>query len=135
MELFLMVAAFVLLIGLLGSFAAMRGEEKELGQEGSGELFPHGADDSWNHDITKPRDGFDDSDSSQSSDFPQSGPFIINPANGLPMVDGSHIDVAGNPYGFDLSHDFTASRYVDHFSSGDNGCTSSAFGGCESSEW
>ena len=30
----------------------------------------------------------------------------INPANGLPMIDGcGGIDVAGNPYGFDFSHD------------------------------
>lgn len=30
----------------------------------------------------------------------------INPASGLPMIDGyGGIDVAGNPYGFDSSHD------------------------------
>lgn len=31
-------------------------------------------------------------------------PFWINPATGLPMMHGMHgVDVAGNPYGFDLS--------------------------------
>ena len=30
----------------------------------------------------------------------------INPASGLPVIDGDGgIDVAGNPYGFDFSHD------------------------------
>lgn len=29
----------------------------------------------------------------------------INPANGLPMLDGSSFDIAGNPFGFDLIDD------------------------------
>lgn len=38
-----------------------------------------------------------------SSSFPSPGP-AINPATGLPMVDGAMLDVAGNPYGVDLHH-------------------------------
>lgn len=33
----------------------------------------------------------------------------INPANGLPMVDGTEIDVAGNPYGTDSNSSFDSS--------------------------
>jgi hypothetical protein len=41
----------------------------------------------------------DDSSSSFLSSWP-----AINPATGLPMVDGAMLDVAGNPYGLDLHH-------------------------------
>ncbi len=43
----------------------------------------------------------------------------INPANGLPMVGGTGgVDVEGNPYGFDSSHDDTIIGSDDLFSSG-----------------
>lgn len=29
----------------------------------------------------------------------------INPANGLPMIEGTSIDIEGNPYGMDSSQD------------------------------
>ena len=29
----------------------------------------------------------------------------VNPASGLPMIEGASIDVEGNPYGMDSSHD------------------------------
>ncbi len=39
----------------------------------------------------------------------------INPANGLPMVNGmGGIDIAGNPYGTDFSHDDPLSGGIDH---------------------
>lgn len=49
--------------------------------------------------------------SQTSSDEPRASgpsgfddPFWVNPATGLPMMHGMHgVDVAGNPYGFDLS--------------------------------
>jgi len=31
--------------------------------------------------------------------------MLINPANGLPMLEGGCIDIAGNPYGTDSSSD------------------------------
>lgn len=34
----------------------------------------------------------------------------VNPATGLPLLDDSMVDVAGNPYGMDLHHD----RWPDH---------------------
>jgi hypothetical protein len=33
--------------------------------------------------------------------------FSVNPANGLPMIHNSGIDVAGNPFGTDSSHHTT----------------------------
>ncbi|WP_243020053.1 hypothetical protein [Simplicispira sedimenti] len=40
--------------------------------------------------------------------------FAINPANGLPMVDGTGgVDVEGNPYGTDFSHDHLSSSGID----------------------
>lgn len=40
--------------------------------------------------------------------------FAINPANGLPMVGGTGgVDVAGNPYGTDFSHDHLRSSGID----------------------
>ena len=47
-----------------------------------------------------------DSESSASADI--SSPFCefdVNPANGLPMIDGAAIDIEGNPFGTDC-HDF-----------------------------
>lgn len=41
----------------------------------------------------------DDTSSSFWSTWP-----AINPATGLPMLDGAMLDVAGNPYGLDLHH-------------------------------
>jgi hypothetical protein len=56
---------------------------------------------------------FDDADDSfsttASSNFESVGSnddTVINPASGLPMIDGyGGVDVAGNAYGFDFSHD------------------------------
>lgn len=52
----------------------------------------------------------------------------INPANGLPMVGGTGgIDVEGNPYGTDFSHDDTfgaGSSFDDSFSSMDDSFSS-----------
>lgn len=52
----------------------------------------------------------------------------INPANGLPMVGGmGGVDVAGNPYGTDFSHEGTfgsGSSLDDSFSSMDNSFSS-----------
>lgn len=45
--------------------------------------------------------GTDDAMPSQSN-------VDINPANGLPMIEGANIDVEGNPYGMDSSHDIPA---------------------------
>lgn len=38
-----------------------------------------------------------------SSDERYSHGLLTNPATGLPMLDGGWVDVAGNPYGTDLS--------------------------------
>lgn len=60
------------------------------------------------------------------------GPLLeINPANGLPMIENSHIDVQGNLYGTDnntshSSHDWGG------VSSHGWGSSSSSFGG---SDW
>ena len=43
---------------------------------------------------------FGDSDSASST-----ADIGVNPASGLPMMDDSMIDVAGNPYGTDLNDD------------------------------
>lgn len=37
----------------------------------------------------------------------------INPATGLPMISSGGVDVAGNPYGTDLSDDLFSSRSID----------------------
>ena len=43
----------------------------------------------------------------------------INPANGLPMIGGiESVDVEGNPFGMDFSHDDSFSGIDDSFSSG-----------------
>lgn len=57
------------------------------------------------------------------SDFCDNNPMdnsSTNPANGLPMIGGSGgVDVEGNPYGFDFSHDhFASSGFDDSFTSG-----------------
>ena len=61
---------------------------------------------------------FDDNGSALGSD-----PFwddnAINPANGLPMVDGiGGVDIEGNPFGTDFSHDDSFSGINDSFGSG-----------------
>ncbi|MEJ5299688.1 MAG: hypothetical protein WHS38_01730 [Thermodesulforhabdaceae bacterium] len=46
---------------------------------------------------------------------------IVNPATGLPMISGTGgVDVEGNPYGFDLSHDntFDTESNSDYINSG-----------------
>ena len=59
----------------------------------------------------------------------------INPANGLPMVGGTGgVDVKGNPYGTDFSHNDaigTCSGIDDSFSSMDD----SFSGGCSLDDW
>lgn len=40
--------------------------------------------------------------------------FSVNPANGLPMIGGSGgVDIEGNPFGADFSHDHMTSSYFD----------------------
>ncbi len=40
--------------------------------------------------------------------------FSVNPANGLPMIGGSGgVDIEGNPFGADFSHDHMTSSSVD----------------------
>tara|TARA_R110002072_G_scaffold271474_2_gene431461 strand:- start:5209 stop:5691 length:483 start_codon:yes stop_codon:yes gene_type:complete len=41
--------------------------------------------------------------------------FAVNPANGLPMISGSSIDIEGNPFGTDFSDDYTSSTFDDSF--------------------
>lgn len=41
--------------------------------------------------------------------------FAVNPATGLPMVDGiSSVDAAGNPFGMDLSQDDAFTSGIDN---------------------
>jgi hypothetical protein len=71
-------------------------------------------------------DLFSDSDSASSS-----MDMGVNPATGLPMMDDSMIDVAGNPYGTDLDDNSSASASAfndDGFSS-DDSFSSSGSGG------
>jgi hypothetical protein len=48
--------------------------------------------------------------------------FAVNPANGLPMIGGTGgVDIEGNPFGTDFSHDYMTSSSFDDswsFSSG-----------------
>lgn len=46
---------------------------------------------------------FGEADTDQADPFPTPG-ISINPANGLPMLEGGVIDTEGNPFGFDGSH-------------------------------
>lgn len=59
--------------------------------------------------------------------------YDINPANGLPMMGGmAGLDIAGNTYGVDSTHDFSTSSFDDSSYS----CDGSSFGGCGGfSEW
>lgn len=42
------------------------------------------------------------------------GDFSVNPANGLPMIGGiGGVDVEGNPFGTDFSHDHMTSSSLD----------------------
>ena len=66
---------------------------------------------------------FDDADSTTNSPLgacPSMSPMddhAINPANGLPMIGGiAGIDIEGNPYGTDWSHD-TSYDGFSHFDS------------------
>lgn len=62
--------------------------------------------------------------------------FSINPASGLPMLDGiGSIDVAGNPYGTDSSHTFDSSFGCSCGSDFDSGFGSSGCGGGFDSDW
>ena len=49
------------------------------------------------------------------------GSHDINPSTGLPMIDGSGVDVGGSPYGVDIHHDdcwaTSSSSWDDSFSS------------------
>ncbi len=54
--------------------------------------------------------------------------FTINPASGLPMVDGmSSVDVAGNPYCMNNSNDFSSSFSSSSFDSFSSCGSSSSF--------
>jgi len=47
---------------------------------------------------------------------------VSNPANGLPMIGGfAGVDIEGNPYGTDFSHDSIASSYADDSCASDFG--------------
>lgn len=81
-----------------------------------------GGDLSFDHDD----EVFDSVDSVGDSHHP-----LVNPATGLPMLDGFWVDVAGNPYGTDLtdcsgsSHFDSACGAFDDFSGSsdfDSGC-------------
>lgn len=101
MEMFLAAGAFVLLIALLGAFAAML--DREAGNEDALEPLPRGVADSCRHDIIATDAGPMDSDWSR---YPISGHVVvptINPANGLPMLD-EHVDVEGWRFRFMRSH-------------------------------
>ena len=58
----------------------------------------------------------------------------INPANGLPMVSDTFIDVAGNPYGTDSSDWSSSSTWDSSCSTSDWG-SSSSFDSFSSSSW
>lgn len=92
--------------------------------------------------------GDDDFSSSSSSVFDDdpfpssdsgSGSFnddhAVNPANGLPMVGGmGGVDVEGNPYGFDHSHD-SLSLWDDTFSSSSDDSFGSSWDDSFGSSW
>lgn len=69
--------------------------------------------------------------------------FTINPATGLPMVNGmGGVDVAGNPYGVDNSHHDSfgssfdsGSSFGSHDSFGSTFDSGSSFGGGFGSDW
>lgn len=69
--------------------------------------------------------------------------FTINPATGLPMVNGmSGVDIAGNPYGVDNTHhDSFGSNFDSGSSFGSNDAFGSSFdggssfGGGSGSDW
>lgn len=54
-------------------------------------------------------------ESSSMSDHAMSDDdFMVNPANGLPMVGGmGGMDIEGNPFGIDFSHDHIATSSID----------------------
>ncbi len=59
-----------------------------------------------------------DGEQCASGDIPDPfNAFEVNPANGLPMIDGTAVDIEGNPFGTD-SHDF------------DTGSTGTGFDDC-----
>lgn len=65
--------------------------------------------------------------------------FTINPATGLPMIDGmGGVDIAGNPYGVDNNnHDTFGSSFNigSNDSFGSSFDSSSSFGGGFGSDW
>lgn len=114
MELFLTVGGIVLLFALISAFSGA--PEKEFGQDGSGELFPSNEDDSWNLGDASAWGDSVDSNGSYASECSHSADLIINPANGNLMVGGiGGVDTSGNVYGFDSSHDNSASCFDDSF--------------------
>jgi hypothetical protein len=140
---FYFLLGFLVLV-LLGSL--MSGESQGPGDP-SGPARGRLADDDPNHDnailgMVDPGSPFYES---SSHDFPDTGDTLdmgtsifesslsddamdmhsvwddttINPATGLPMVSGiGGVDVAGNPYGMDSSHDDMFSSFDDSFDSG-----------------
>ncbi len=62
------------------------------------------------------RDAFESASNERYSHY-----LLTNPATGLPMLDGVWVDVAGNPYGADLTNYFESNFYgsgADDFGSG-----------------
>lgn len=61
----------------------------------------------------------------------QLGTHEVNPATGLPMVDGMSVDMAGNPYGTDMAH---SSQEPRHWEDSHMGCrmSDSDFSLCDS---
>ena len=126
MEWFMTVGCIVLLFALISAFAGA--PEKELGQDGSGELFPSKEDDSWSLGETSVWGDPDNSTGSYVSNCSCSDDLIVNPANGNLMMGGiGGIDTSGNVYGFDGSHDYSTSGFDDSFSSSLDSCSSSNF--------
>lgn len=67
-----------------------------------------------------------------ATDSDDDNPWMtVNPASGLPMMD-SFIDVAGNPFGVDLSSDTSHSMF-DDFGSASDSMSHDMFGDCGTS--
>lgn len=92
----------------------------------------------WMHSDVSATSSHDDPFGTESMGaMDSSDDFAVNPANGLPMIDGTcGVDVEGNPFGTDFSHDsMTSSGFDDSFSSSsmDDSWSSSADSGF--SDW
>ena len=64
----------------------------------------------------------------------------INPATGLPMISAGGVDVAGNPYGTDLSDNFSSTNSTNYCNdslthSGDDNCWDSSSSSSSFDDW